>query len=527
MPTTEQSHPGVSFEEQDPLLRVIQGVATAKTAIQGVFTWGPINVPTQVTSLAEARRIFGTYTLLGKAMEAITGFFTNGGKVLTIVRTVHYTDVTDPLTQIAVKATFDILDSAAVVTLQVDGKFEGARGNFSIEIKAASNGDATLFDLTVKEGGVLKETWVNLSMDDNNDRFAETIINAANSGSNLITVTDLDSVTAPPGDRPADIVVSLAGGDDGLTGIVDADFVGDAGGATGFHAFDIIPDIRILLCVEQHTAAVHQKMVDYMEIDRGGIGIAIGEIPEAQTPAQAVTYWKTTAALKNRSEFGYFATPWVTQINPLASVYGTAERITVPPSGHIAGNIARIDGTEGGVFKTATGVERGILRGIVGTETTDYDKQTNRNLVSVEGINLIWKPEGFPIIIDGDRMAKLTGSYPFINQRRGVIFIELSVQAGVIFAVHANLDSTLRAQVERTVQLFLGRQFKAGAFAGLTQAESFTVDADIEGKGINNAAVQATGTMFIDIGLAMVTPGQFIVLRISPDQRAVLEALAA
>lgn len=527
MPRNELSHPGVFFEEQDPLLRVIQGVTTAKTAILGIFTWGPVGVATQVTSLAEARRIFGTYTLLGKAMEAITGFFSNGGEVLFITRTLHYTDITDPLTQSGVKATFNIVDGSAVITLQVDGKFEGTRGNFSIEIRNAKNLDADLFDLTVKEGGVLKETWVNLSMDDTNDRFVEKIINAVNGGSNLITVIDLDSVTAPPGDRPANIIVTLVGGDDGLASLADVDFTGDEGGATGFHAFDIIPDVRLLLCVDRQVAAVHQKMVDYMEIDRGGIGIAIGELPEGLTPVQAIAYWKVTAALKNRSEFGYFVYPWVTQINPLESVYGTGENITVPPSGHIAGNIARIDGTDGGVFKTATGVERGILRGIVGLETTDVDKQANRNLLSVEGINVIWKPDNFPIIIDGDRMSKLTGSYPFINQRRGVIFIELSIQAGVIFAVHANLDPTLRARVERSSQIFLGRQFKAGAFAGLTQADSFTVDADIEGIGINNAAVQATGVMFVDIGLAMVTPGQFIILRISPDERAVLEALAA
>ena len=61
--------------EQDPALRSIRGVPTANTAIVGIFDRGPIGVATLFTNPAEARRVHGSFIAVGKAPEAVDGFF--------------------------------------------------------------------------------------------------------------------------------------------------------------------------------------------------------------------------------------------------------------------------------------------------------------------------------------------------------------------------------------------------------------------------------------------------------------------
>lgn len=523
--------PKVVVIEQDPVLRAILGVPTAVTAVLGVFERGPERVPTLITSPAEFRRVYGSFITAGRGPELIDGFFNNGGQVAYVSRTLHYTDPTDNQTGTGVVATFDIIDSAAVATLQCDAKYFGTWGNdLQVTIADATNGDVEEFDLEVIEDGISREIFNNVSMDDTHARYVETIINAIDgTGSDYITVTDLDSITAPPGDRPANITASLASGDDGLTGIVDSDFTGDEGAGTGFHAFDQIETIRLLLCSEQHTVAVHQKMQDYCEVSRLGSMFAVLEVPQGSTAAAAITYQVTTAALKDRSEYSMIVWPWVKIPNPSTAVYGTTldGTITVPPSGIIAGMFARQDGSrQGGVYIAAAGTERGILRGVTALETDEALESVKADLVYPENINIIRKRANSAIILDGSKTTKIAGAkFGFFPQRRGVIFIELSLQAGLQFIPHTNNNRTLRAQVERSIQLFLIQQMRDGAFASDEPDKAFTVDADIPGTGINSASNQFAGKFTVDVGLAMVTPAQFVTLRISPDQRAILEEL--
>lgn len=526
--------PKVVVIEKDPELRAVRGVATATTGIVGIFERGPIATPTLVKSIAEFRRVYGGFITAGSGPEAVDGFFRNGGKFIHVSRTVHFTDITSFASKTSVLATVTLKDEAGspLDTLQVDAKYDGAWGNgLTLNIKAPTNGAADEFNMEILVGGVLTETFPNLSITDADTNFVETVINAIDgTGSNLIVVTDLDSATASPQDRPSvQSGTALTTGDDGLTSIADADFTGDNAAGNGFHAFKEINDIRILLCVDQQTTAVHQGMQDYAEVDRDGSMVALFEPPVSQTAAQANTYILITAALYNRSEYSFMMWPWVKVPNPSEAVYGkTADgTITVPPSGHIAGLFARVDGSEpGGVYKAAAGTERGIIRGITGVETEEVFDVNTRDLIYPNRINPITKLPGTSLFLHGSVTTKDNGRFPFINQRRGVIFIELSVQGGLIFAMHAQNNNRLRAVVDRTVFVFLLEQFRHGAFAGATPEESFTLDVDIPGEGLNSAAEQFAGRLNVDIGLAMVTPTQFVVIRISPDQRAILEAAA-
>ena len=95
------------------------------------------------------------------------------------------------------------------------------------------------------------------------------MVNHADRGSNLIKVTDLESASVSPANLPAIATHGpLTGGDDGLTGLADADFVGNAAGKTGLHALDLVQDLSLLIVPGRATAAVHDAMVSYCEVNR-------------------------------------------------------------------------------------------------------------------------------------------------------------------------------------------------------------------------------------------------------------------
>lgn len=416
---------------------------------------------------------------------------------------------------------------AAVATLQVDGKTDGAYGNgIEIIIAAATSGDSDEFNLSVQEDGVIVEVWPNLSMTDSDDNFVETVINDATTGSNLITVTDLDAAPPSPLDLPATGTFGpMTGGNDGLTSLADTDFIGAEAGETGFRGFDDVLDGTLLICPDRPTAAVHNAMLAYCETTRDKQMFAILDSPASSDAAAIITYVETTAALLNASEFGAIYWPQVKCLNPNTTIFGTDTDITVPPSGHIAGVYARTDGSQdGGVYQPPAGIERGQLLGITGFETDEVLKMAKRDLVYPKRINPLTVFPGAPRHIDGTRTLKGNGNFPSVAERRGVIFIEQSVKNGLQFARHSNNNEELRARVDRSVTAFLLIQMNNGAFRTKDPATAFFVDF---GEGLNTTAVQFAGKLIGRIGLATNKPTDWVILRFSQDTRALEEEIAA
>jgi hypothetical protein len=98
--------------EEEPKVRTIAGVTTATTGFLGITEKGPVGVATLVNSVDEYDSIFGGYTANGDVRQAIDGFFQNGGTTAYVVRTTHYTDVTDPSTKTSAKASVTLQTGA-------------------------------------------------------------------------------------------------------------------------------------------------------------------------------------------------------------------------------------------------------------------------------------------------------------------------------------------------------------------------------------------------------------------------------
>lgn len=401
---------------------------------------------------------------------------------------------------------------AAQDTVQVDALYDGTYANaYTLRVEAATDGVAENFDLVVLDDGIVLGRVPNLTMDSASLRYLETVL-AGEEQRFRLTFTDLALSGTATERRPANGTYGpMTGGDDGLAGLVDADFNGSSVDKTGLYALDLVEDLSVLAVPGRATASVHNTMITYCEVWRDGQVFAVLDPPEGYTAAQMITYVESTAALLESSEFAAIYWPRILVDNPNQDVYGTSATVLVPPSGAICGVYARTDGSRvGGVYQPPAGVERGILRTARGLETDEVRDERKRDLVFPKRINPI--NQGTVRYIDGARTLKSTGNWPYVSSRRGVSFIEQSIRRGLEFARHSNNDPALRARVSRTISAFLKDQFDAGAFRGATPEASFFVDVS---DALNTDDVVLSGRLLARVGLAAQVPAEFVLVTFS------------
>lgn len=423
------------------------------------------------------------------------------------------------------------INGGAENTLGIAGKTDGAYGNqVTAEISAATSGDANAFNLTVFQQGALVEAWPNLSMAPSDTRYALTIVNATNGGSDYIALTNENATVGVPLNRPANGTYSMSGGNSGLASLADADFTGNQAGPTGFRCLDKNNVIRILICPAQATPAVHNGMLTYCDAIRAGSMFAILDPPTNQTAAEMNTYVTETALLKESSEFGAIYWPNVQIANPNKTVFGSDAAITVPPSGAIAGTYGRDDAAQpGGVYEAPAGMGQvngigfGQLKNVIGLETDEVKDENVRDTIYPNLINPIVGLEGYPIHLDGAKTLSELGDFPTIGERRGVIYIEQSLKIGLTPFKHRKIKNSTLQSLKRSITTFLKTQTRNGAFASDDPALAFRVDT---GASINTPTDAANLTMNAAIGLATAKPGEFIVVKIGQDTSAI-EAAAA
>jgi hypothetical protein len=118
-------------------------------------------------------------------------------------------------------------------------------------------------NLTVQLSGFTVEVWKYLSKTTTSPNYWPTVING---NSQYISVVDHTGVTGQPGPISN---VPLAGGNDGISGITDADFIGVAGNGfnTGLQNFSDpgAIDVNLLAIPGQTDQAIHSALIALCE----------------------------------------------------------------------------------------------------------------------------------------------------------------------------------------------------------------------------------------------------------------------
>jgi phage tail sheath protein FI len=230
-----------------------------------------------------------------------------------------------------------------------------------------------------------------------------------------------------------------------------------------------------------------------------GDRMAILDTPDGLIPQDVLDWRMNIAGYDSKMAALYW--PWIEVMNPL-----TRQPMRLPPSGHIAGVWARVDGTRGVHKAPANEVIRGA-NGLAFHITQAEQGELNRS-----GINCIRAFPGRGIRIWGARTLSSDPEWRYINVRRLFNFVSESIMAGTQWSVFEPNDQALWARLTINITSFLSRVHRSGALFGASPAEAFYVKCDAE---TNPPEVIEAGQVICEIGISPVKPAEFVIFRLS------------
>lgn len=186
--------------------------------------------------------------------------------------------------------------------------------------------------------------------------------------------------------------------------------------------------------------------------------------------------------------------------------------VVMPPSSAMAGVYAMVDRTRG-VWKAPANVSLNrVQKAMVDIDNTDQDEMN----VSTTGksVNAIRAFFGKGILVWGARtLAGNDNEWRYVSVRRFYNMVEESVKKASIQFVFEPNDANTWVKVRAMIENFLVLQWRAGALAGAKPEEAFFVKV---GLGETMTALDILeGRMNVEIGMAVVRPAEFIILKFS------------
>jgi phage tail sheath protein FI len=202
--------------------------------------------------------------------------------------------------------------------------------------------------------------------------------------------------------------------------------------------------------------------------------------------------------------------------NPLmyATIRGALDRQTVmlPPSPAVAGVYSTTDRTRG-VFKAPGNASVAAVRSL--TVAIDNDLNDHMNVHPTgKSVNAIRAFAGRGVLVWGARtLDGNSNEWRYVNVRRFFNFVEESTKKASFPFVFAANNANTWARVKGMIENFLTNQWRDGALAGATSEDAFYVRV---GLGTTMTAQDVLeGRMNVEIGMAVVRPAEFIILRFS------------
>ena len=366
--------------------------------------------------------------------------------------------------------------------------------------------DPVGFDLVV-ETHRAREVFRNLNLSRQSPQFVERVVNGT---SKLVTVTSLEPPTPIPDCFPAPSEdVRLDGGADGLFTVVAEDFIGaDLGPGQRFGLAAIADSDEIDLVVLPDLAwclrysagfksakdmeIVQQAVVAHCELKKDRV--AILDLPPDTSPS-AAQRWRQLFD----TSFAAFYYPWV-----IPSTGGPA----IPPSGHVAGVIARCDKAEG-VYRAPANE---VLHGVV--DLASFLQPHDLAALNGDGINALQVFAQRGIRVWGARTATTDQQHSYLNVRRTVSTLSRTINLGLQWVVFEPNAPELWSTIERDLRVLLESLWRKGWFRGATLDEAFFVLCD---ERNNNEETRDRGQIVVDLGMAPLRPAEFVTVRLTQE----------
>lgn len=187
--------------------------------------------------------------------------------------------------------------------------------------------------------------------------------------------------------------------------------------------------------------------------------------------------------------------------------------VVLPPSGAVAGVYAMAD-RERGVWKSPANISLTAVKGPVVLITHDQQGSMNIDTDAGKSVNAIRAFTGKGTMIWGARtLAGNDNEWRYVSVRRFFNMVEESVKKATAHFVFEPNDANTWVKVRAMIENFLTIQWRAGALAGAKQDHAFYVRV---GLGQTMTAEDIlNGYMNVEIGMAVVRPAEFIILKFS------------
>ncbi|MGN9907811.1 phage tail sheath family protein [Phytohabitans sp. LJ34] len=384
------------------------------------------------------------------------------------------------------------------VATAVDGEFVTFAAGLTKGYNLAGTDNVAVttseFTLAVTFQGVT-ETFPNLAMDPRHNRY---VIRTVESAFVDVSLPDVPSVQPPPTNRPAVVTdVSLAGGTaDTPAAVTVEDY------AAALAALERVDDINVVCVPGRTDPAVQQAVINHCErmADRFAI---LDSAPKAGLSGSG-SVLEQRAGIGSSRGYAALYYPWLSISDPSGS---GAQTLLVPPSGHLAGVYARSDGSRG--VHRAPANE--TIAGALGLERVLSD--ADQGELNIEGVNVLRVFGGGQPQVWGARTTapRDETAWRYVNVRRLFLFMEESIQEGIRWAVFEPNNESLWKRLDRTITDFLTRVWSSGALFGASPEEAFYVKIDSEN---NPPSLRELGQIVIEIGVNVVRPAEFVVVRI-------------
>ncbi len=185
--------------------------------------------------------------------------------------------------------------------------------------------------------------------------------------------------------------------------------------------------------------------------------------------------------------------------------------VSLPPSAAVAGVYARVDSTRG-VWKAPANEGLFAISNIHVNLDDEQQKDLNIDVNNGLSVNVIRKFTGKGVKIWGARtLAGNDNEWRYISVRRFFNMVEESVKKSTYQFVFEPNDANTWVRIKGMIENFLVLQWRAGALQGATPEKAYYVKV---GLGETMTALDILeGRLIVEIGMAVVRPAEFIILR--------------
>jgi phage tail sheath protein FI len=285
--------------------------------------------------------------------------------------------------------------------------------------------------------------------------------------------------------------------------------------------FESIESISLIACPGASAdKSVSAAMVAHCE--KTQFRFAILDAPQnpvdkaGQLDFELLTFDSTRTALPSPSKHAALYFPYIQVVDPALQIQQANDDdvpskykglVNVPPSGAMAGIYARTD-NQRGVFKAPANMP------VLGARNVQYYiGRSAQEGLNPQGVNCIRTIDG-AITVYGARTlgGDQNFEWRYVPVRRTFLYLAKSIDAGTQWVVFEPNDIALWGKVKRNLSAFLTTQWRNGMLFGATPEEAFYVKCDAEN---NPPDTREAGQLIIEIGVAIVRPAEFVIIRIT------------